>query len=153
MNHSKSKIIILVLFLSGAVLTSCKKSTPAPSSSTPAVKPSTFTGNVNGSPPITFTPSKTTSGSNVSLVGKSSSYTITFTFPSSIGPGFNNIGQNGITASIATSTDTYIVNSTTGTGTLQFDSIPNGKYYGHFNFIAQDASANQEDASGQFANM
>jgi hypothetical protein len=101
-----------------------------------------FEASVNNSAIISFTPSKNIVGSNTTLKGVSTYYTITITFPSSTGPGGPYfIGTGGITALLVNGSITYVAEGSYGGGFLTIDSISSkGKYYGTFNFDADDTT-------------
>jgi hypothetical protein len=109
---------------------------------TPPDTTTSFLAKVNNSASITFTPSKSASGGNTTLKGVSTFYTITITFPtSSTGPGGYNIGfpSNTISAIVNNGGTYYYCNYLWGVGgALYIDSVSSGKYYGTFNFEAQD---------------
>jgi len=160
-SHSK-KVLIAAFFSAVTVLVSCQKADPDPSSSAPVrlpndtsnivvIKPA-FIASVNGSPNIKFNPSKSNSGGNISLIGTTTNYTVTITFPNSTGPGSFFFGST-ITASIYDGFNTYYANGNYGTGSLRIDSIPAGMYYGSFSFIADDPALNTESVSGTFNDL
>ena len=114
---------------------------PPPPDTTPS-----FSASVNSSSIISFTPSKSISGSNITIKGVSTYYTITITFPSSTGPGNYDIGFPSTTVSasmINGATKNFCSyngsNAWGNGGNLKIDSISSkGKYYGTFNFEAED---------------
>jgi hypothetical protein len=112
-----------------------------------------FSGSVNGSPTINFVPSTSTSGGKTSLIGTTSSYTVTLTFPVSTGAG-SFFYSSTITASIFDGSSTYVANGSKGSGSITIDSIPNGNYYGSFQFIGEDPSLNTTSVNGgSFSNL
>jgi len=140
---------------------SCEKAMPSPYSNPPVGVSSTYTttttppdttpsflASVNNSSILTFTPSKSTSGSNTTLKGVDAYYTITLTFPSTTGPGHYTIGTSfypDFTALLVNGSSTYVVNSRWGLGNLTIDSIStHGKYYGTFSFDASDTVTNTD---------
>jgi hypothetical protein len=158
------KLFTGIIFCSlASVYVSCQKATDPEPFSNPQLsltKPKDtakqyplFTASIDGSPTIIFTPSKTTGGGNTNLIGTSPYYTVTLTFPSSSGPGTYDYGfAPGFIASIYDGTNTYIANDAfSGTGIMKIDSIPNGKYYGTFNFTGEDAASDDKNAIGRFS--
>jgi hypothetical protein len=156
-----SKKIKVLFFIVGAasafLFISCQKADLAPYSNPPTdsntptseVPPDTtpsFQASVNSSASLSFTPSKSISGSNTTLQGVSTYYTITLTFPSATGPGHYTIGSSfypNFTAKLINGASTYVVTSRWGLGSIEIDSIStNGKYYGSFNFNAKDTITN-----------
>ncbi len=155
-----ASIFGLVLFYS------CQKADPAPYSTPPSgithvttvtTAPdttSTFSARVNNSQTATsFTPGKSTSGSNTTLTGVSKYYTITITFPSSSGPGDYTLGTSfdpDYTATLVNGSSTYVVNKRWGLGDLRIDSISaKGKYFGTFSLSAEDTTTNNDMQANQ----
>jgi hypothetical protein len=160
MNHSftntaRKPFLILLFCAFTSIYFSCIKKTTTPTTTTtPKTQPTTFTGSVNGSSTINFTPTKSASGGSTSLIGTSTYYTITLTFPSTTGPGSFIIRSfAGFSASIYDGTNTYVSNASYGSGSINIDSIVSGKYYGKYNFIGQLPSTATESASGSFSNL
>ncbi|HWY97792.1 MAG TPA: hypothetical protein VNY36_01795 [Bacteroidia bacterium] len=157
LNHSARKSFFILLFCAfTGIYFSCikKTTTTTTTTTTPKVQPTTFTGSVNGSPTINFTPTKSASGGSTSLVGTSTYYTITLSFSSTTGPGsFIIKTAAGFSASIYDGSNTYVSNATYGSGSIIIDSIVSGKYYGKYNFIGQLPSTATESASGSFTNL
>lgn len=146
------KLLSVLLLLNVLVIFSCQKADPGPigipASTLPKniITPPSFLAQINGSSTLSFTPKKSISGGNVSLIGTNTSYTITLTFPSTTGPG-GVFYSSKITASIYDGSNTYVANGTTGSGSLTIDSISNGRYYGSFQFIGEDPSLNSENVN------
>ncbi len=157
-----SILLLSVAFSGWAVLSffSCQKADPNPYSTpeagvthtvvvtytsttthTPPDTTTSFLASVNSSAVITFTPNKHISGSTVSLNGVSSFYTISIIMPTSTGPGNYSVGfGGGISFRLVNGSTVYLVNNSMGTGNLDIDSITNNKYYGTFDFIADDST-------------
>ena len=154
-SFSKKMSFILLFCTSSMVYISCTKTTTTTTTTTtPTVKPTTFTASVNSSPIINFTPSKNASGGNTSLIGTSTYYTITITFPSTTGTGSFFFNATGFSASIVNGSNTYVANSTYGSGSMRIDSISGGKYYGSFSFIGQTPSLTSMTVNpGNFSNL
>ena len=154
---------VFVLVLGYALIlnfASCQKANPEPYgipslgyiSSMNTTKDSAFTASVNGSSTMVFTPGKKTNGTSLSLTGTNSSYVVTITFPKTTGPGSYFFNSAGFSASIYDGSNTYVANSTYGTGSMRIDSISSsGRYYGSFNFIAELPSTATASASGNFS--
>jgi len=180
MNIFKSYRLLFLLTAFGFILAftflSCQKSEPNPYSidaanpntsttntttvSPPDTTPS-FLASVNASPIITFTPSKSASGGNMTLKGVSTYYTVTITFPtSSTGPGSYQIGfpSSTIWGFVNNGGTYYYCNYNYGVGgSLVIDSISTrGNYYGKFNFWAEDTvniSNSKQVESGSFYHL
>jgi len=141
---------------------SCQKAAPN-ASSDPAVRTPntiaypTFSAAVDNSlHPSSFTPGKQIVGSNTNLIGTSTYYTITITFPtSSTGPRQYTLGSTpGYTASIVAGANTYLVNGAPGIGNLTITSISaDGKYTGTFDFSGWDGSNFLSVDQGTFSNL
>jgi hypothetical protein len=137
---------------------SCQKADPAPYSDPPQYEPATigktvFSAEANQSSMMAFAPTITISGGYTSLIGTTANYTITLTFPSAIGPGNYTNHFAGVSMSIFDGINTYLCNSNNGTGSIEIDSITNGRYSGSFNFIGQDQPNPSEGALGNFSNL
>jgi hypothetical protein len=145
-------ITICVLCLSVFIMSCQKKTQSTSTTSTP--KPATYYAAVNGSQLINFTPSKT-SGGSISLIGTSTYYTITLTFPSTTGTGSFFFSDAGFSATIANGGINYVASATTtGTGSIQIDSIVGTKYYGLFSFVgAAPSGATLNVSQGYFSNL
>lgn len=161
-----SKAFLLTAIWVGWVtfsLISCQKAEPNAASDPAVVTPNTiayptFSAAVNNSlHPSSFTPGKQIAGLNTNLIGTSTYYTITITFPtSSTGPGHYDLGISaGYTASIVAGSDTYLVDSAHGLGSLDITSISaDGKYTGTFNLTGYDSSNNFLSVDqGTFSNL
>jgi hypothetical protein len=147
---SRSFRIFLLFGIAIIWFYSCKKAdinpyainAPGSSQTTPADTTPTFKASVSSSSIISFTPGKSIVGSNTTLIGTNSTYTVTITFPNSIGQGSNyemGFGGPGITAELINGVTKYKVNNSWGSGQLTIDSISSkGKYYGSFLITAQD---------------
>jgi hypothetical protein len=150
----KSFLILFFCAFTGFYFSCIKKTTTTTTTTTtPKVQPTTFKGSINGSPTINFTPTKSISGGSTSLIGTSTYYTVTLTFPSTTGPGSFFLKTAGFSGSIYDGTNTYVSNATYGSGSIVIDSIVSGKYYGVYNFIGQLPSTATESASGSFTNL
>jgi len=154
LKFSSKALFILLISAASIVYSSCSKSSTTTTSSTPVTKATIFTASVNGSPVISFVGSKSTASGTTSLIGVSSSYTITLSFPSTTGTGNFFFSSTGFNASIVNGSNTYVSNATYGSGTLTIDSITGGKYYGYFSFIGQTTSlASMNVSGGRFSNL
>lgn len=154
------RLIILGSFLVGYA--ACNKADPSPTgitelppgkSSVPTGPTASFTGSVNGSATMIFTATKNSSGGTTTLSGTNSSYTIVLNFPSTTGPGNFFFNSGGFSASIYDGMNTYVANSTYGSGILTIDSISGGYYYGTYNFTGELPSFASESAQGNFSHL
>ncbi|MGP8214160.1 MAG: hypothetical protein ACLQQ4_01215 [Bacteroidia bacterium] len=144
------------------VYTACNKADPSPTgitmlppgkSSVPTGPSASFTGSVNSSSTMNFTSAKSTSGGTTTLSGTNSFYIIKLDFPATTGPGTYFFTSAGFMASVYDGVNTYISNSTYGSGILIIDSIPGGYYYGSFNFTGELPSFATESATGNFSHL
>jgi hypothetical protein len=150
-----------IIFFSLAVVQfSCQKTVPQPYSNpvqtVPNSKPPAMNGYMNGAfTRTTFTPTITNSGGYITFTGTSQFYTITITFPASTGVGSYDFAfYPGFSATIYDGTNTFIANSSTGSGNIDINTITDGRYTGTFNIDGQDAALNTENVSlGVFSNL
>jgi hypothetical protein len=128
---------------------SCQKAAPHPYSdplpySPAAISPITFSAAVNNSSLTSFTPSKVIVGNYVTLKGTTSYYTITISFPSSMGPGdyFMGTHTSDLRATVTSGSITYINNANVSeAGDFEITSIEQGNYSATFTFFADDSTA------------
>lgn len=161
-------LITLMSVVMGLGFVACQKADPAPYSNpqyglgtqtvTAVSEPSAvFQASVSHSSVINFAPAKAIGNGQVQLIGSNATYTLTITFPNKTGPGQNYFlgGTPGFGASVNNGADLYsVAYHGAGVGALNIDSISHGKYYGSFNFDAQDASHNDINvSSGVFSNL
>lgn len=134
-------LIALVLSVALVYFSCTKTTTGTTATSPPKPRVTSFTASVNGSPTITFTPTKNIASGNTSLIGTSTYYTITLVFPSTTGTGNFFLNTTGFSASIYNGTSTYTSSGPSAAGSISIDSIVSGKYYGGFQFIGQNSSS------------
>lgn len=128
---------------------SCQKAAPNPysdplPSSPAAISPVTFSAAVNSSSLTSFTPGKLIVGNYVTLMGTNSYYTITISFPSSMGPGHYFMGTStpGLRATVKSGSTTYVNDANVSeAGNFEITSIEQGKYSATFTFFADDSTA------------